>query len=173
MTLIPKSCFNPALTFIFITGVLDIMAMGIIPVLPPLVEQMAGSTANAGFYNGLLIALWAAMQFVFSPIIGSLSDRYGRRPVILISSAGLALDFVLMALALGRILGGITSSNFVTVFAYMADITPPEKRAKAYGMIGAAFSGGFVFGPFVGGVLGEWGQRVPFWAAAGLTGLAV
>ena len=176
-----RSRFSPALAFIFILAVLDIMAMGIIiPVLPPLVEQMAGSEADAGFYNGLLIALWAAMQFIFSPIIGSLSDRYGRRPVILISSAGLALDFVLMALApnlwwlaLGRILGGITSSNFVTVFAYMADITPPEKRARAYGLIGAAFSGGFVLGPFVGGVLGEWGPRVPFWAAAVLTGVAV
>ncbi len=176
-----RSRFSPALAFIFILAVLDIMAMGIIiPVLPPLVEQMAGSEADAGFYNGLLIALWAAMQFIFSPIIGSLSGRYGRRPVILISSAGLALDFVLMALApnlwwlaLGRILGGITSSNFVTVFAYMADITPPEKRARAYGLIGAAFSGGFVLGPFVGGVLGEWGPRVPFWAAAVLTGVAV
>lgn len=173
--------FSPALTFIFILAVLDIMAMGIIfPVLPGLVEEMAGSEANAGFYNGLLIAVWAAMQFIFSPIIGSLSDRYGRRPVILISSAGLAVDFILMALApnlwwlaLGRILGGITSSNFVTVFAYMADITPPEKRARAYGLIGAAFSGGFVLGPFVGGILGEWGMRVPFWAGAGITGIAV
>ena len=120
------------------------------------------------------------MQFLFSPIIGSLSDRYGRRPTILISTAGLAADWVFMALApnlwwlaLGRILGGITSSNFVTVFAYMADITPPEKRARAYGLIGAAFSGGFVLGPFIGGVLGEWGPRVPFWAAAVLTGVAV
>jgi len=174
------AAFRPALAFIFVTATLDIMAMGIIiPVLPALIEQFVGSNAQAGFWNGALVAMWAGMQFIFSPIIGSLSDRYGRRPTILISTAGLAADWVLMALApnlwwlaVGRILGGITSSSFTTVFAYMADITAPEDRSRAYGLIGAAFSAGFVAGPLVGGVLGEWGPRVPFWAAAALSGLA-
>lgn len=178
--MIPRKRFSPAVAFILVTAVLDIMALGIIiPVLPHLIEEMVGSNADAGFYNGLFVALWAAMQFIFSPIIGSISDHYGRRPVILVSVAGLAADFVLMALApslwwlaVGRIIGGITSSNFVTVFAYMADITPPEDRAKGYGLIGAAFSFGFVIGPAVGGILGEWGPRVPFWVAAGITALA-
>lgn len=180
MTLVPRAGFSPAIAFIFVTAVLDIMAMGIvIPVLPALIEEFTGSNATAGIYNGLFVTLWAGMQFIFSPIIGSLSDRYGRRPVILISAAGLAADFALMALApslwwlaVGRILGGITSSSFTTVFAYMADITEPEKRARAYGLIGAAFSAGFVAGPLIGGVLGEFGPRTPFWAAAGLSGLA-
>ncbi|MDQ3140372.1 MAG: TCR/Tet family MFS transporter [Pseudomonadota bacterium] len=177
---LPRARFSPAIAFIFVTAVLDVMAVGIIiPVLPALIEDFTGSNAQAGMYNGLFVALWAAMQFIFSPIIGSLSDRYGRRPVILISCAGLAADFVLMAvapnlwwLAVGRILGGITSSSFTTVFAYMADITEPDKRARAYGLIGAAFSGGFVLGPLIGGVLGEWGPRVPFWGAAVLSALA-
>ena len=171
---------RPALVFIFVTAVLDIMAMGIvIPVLPALIEEFVGSNARAGLWNGALVALWAGMQFIFSPIIGSLSDRFGRRPTILISTAGLTADWMLMALApnlwwlaVGRILGGITSSSFTTVFAYMADITPPDQRSRAYGLIGAAFSAGFVAGPLLGGVLGEWGPRVPFWAAAGLSAAA-
>lgn len=169
-----------ALAFIFVTAVLDIVAMGIIiPVLPGLIEDFVGSNARAGVINGVFVALWAAMQFVCSPIIGSLSDQYGRRPVILISCAGLSADYVLMALApdlwwlaLGRIIAGITSSSFTTIYAYMADITAPEKRARAYGLIGAAFSGGFVLGPVLGGFLGEFGPRVPFWFAAGLSGVA-
>ncbi|QPQ54931.1 TCR/Tet family MFS transporter [Allosphingosinicella flava] len=180
MTAAVRARYNPALGFIFVTAFLDVMAMGIvIPVLPALIFEFTGSNAEAGIYNGLFVALWAGMQFIFSPVIGSLSDRYGRRPVILISAAGLAADFALMALApnlwwlaVGRILGGLTSSSFTTAFAYMADITEPEKRSRAYGLIGAAFSGGFVAGPMVGGILGEWGPRVPFWAAAGLAGLA-
>ncbi|MDQ8756873.1 TCR/Tet family MFS transporter [Sphingosinicella sp. LHD-64] len=175
-----RLAFQPALAFIFVTAVLDIMAMGlVIPVLPALIEEFAGSNAAAGLWNGVMVALWAAMQFIFSPIIGSLSDRFGRRPTILISTAGLAADWVLMALApnlwwlaVGRIIGGITSSSFTAVFAYMADITEPEKRARAYGLIGAAFSAGFVAGPALGGVLGELGPRVPFWAAAGMSALA-
>ena len=169
-----------ALAFIFVTAVLDIVAMGIIiPVLPGLIEDFVGSNARAGIINGVFVALWAGMQFVCSPIIGSLSDQYGRRPVILISCAGLAVDYVLMAvapdlwwLALGRIIAGITSSSFTTIYAYMADITEPEKRARAYGLIGAAFSGGFVLGPVLGGFLGEFGPRVPFWFAAALSGVA-
>ncbi len=175
-----RFAFQPAIAFILVTALLDIMAMGIvIPVLPALIEEFAGSNANAGLWNGVLVALWAAMQFVCSPIIGSLSDRFGRRPTILISTAGLAVDWAFMAvapnlwwLAVGRMLGGITSSSFTTVFAYMADITEPEKRARAYGLIGAAYSAGFVAGPLLGGVLGEFGPRVPFWTAAALSGLA-
>lgn len=169
-----------ALAFIFVTAVLDIVAMGIIiPVLPQLIEDFVGSNARAGIINGVFVALWAAMQFVCSPIIGSLSDRYGRRPVILISCAGLALDYVLMALApnlwwlaAGRIIAGITSSSFTTIYAYMADITEPAKRARAYGLIGAAFSGGFVLGPVMGGFLGDFDPRLPFWVAGGLSGVA-
>ncbi|WP_426028886.1 TCR/Tet family MFS transporter [Brevundimonas sp. TWP2-3-4b2] len=169
-----------ALAFIFVTAVLDIVAMGIIiPVLPQLIEDFVGSNARAGVINGVFVALWAGMQFICSPIIGSLSDKYGRRPVILISCAGLALDYVLMAvapnlwwLAVGRIIAGITSSSFTTVYAYMADITAPERRARAYGLIGAAFSFGFVLGPVLGGFLGEFGPRVPFWFAAGLSTVA-
>lgn len=169
-----------AIAFIFVTAVLDIVAMGIIiPVLPSLIEEFAGSNADAGWINGVFVALWAGMQFVCSPIIGSLSDRYGRRPVILLSTAGLAADYVLMAvapnlwwLALGRIVAGVTSSSFTTVFAYMADITPPEGRARAYGLIGAAFSAGFVAGPLMGGFLGEISPRAPFWVAAAMSGLA-
>jgi DHA1 family tetracycline resistance protein-like MFS transporter len=172
--------FRPAMGFILVTAALDVMAMGIvIPVLPALVEEFTGSNAQAGVYNGLFVAIWAGMQFLFSPVIGALSDQYGRRPVVLISTAGLALDFALMALApglwwlaLARILGGITSSSFTTAFAYIADITPPEQRARAFGLVGAAFSGGFIAGPLIGGALGEIGPRVPFWAAAALGLLA-
>ncbi|WP_292083327.1 MULTISPECIES: TCR/Tet family MFS transporter [unclassified Brevundimonas] len=169
-----------AIAFILVTAVLDIVAMGIvIPVLPHLIEEFVGSNAQAGLLNGLFIALWAGMQFLASPVIGSLSDQYGRRPVILISCAGLAADYVLMALApnlwwlaAGRLIAGVTSSSFTTIYAYMADITEPEKRARAYGLIGAAFSGGFVLGPVLGGFLGEFGPRVPFWVAGGLSGVA-
>jgi DHA1 family tetracycline resistance protein-like MFS transporter len=119
------------------------------------------------------------MQFIFSPLIGALSDRYGRRPVILISTMGLAIDWLLMALApdlwwlaVGRMLGGITSSSFTAVYAYMADITAPEHRSKAFGLVGAAWAAGFVAGPALGGILAHWGARVPFWAAAALSSLA-
>lgn len=169
-----------AIAFIFVTAVLDILSMGlVIPVLPSLIEEFAGSDASAGIWNGAFVAMWAGMQFLASPVIGSLSDRYGRRPVILLSCAGLALDWMLMALApnlwwlaVGRILGGLTSSSFTAIYAYMADITEPKNRSRAYGLIGAAFSGGFVLGPVVGGFLGEIGPRAPFWAAAALSAMA-
>lgn len=169
-----------AIAFILVTAVLDIIAMGIvIPVLPPLIEAFAGSSAQAGVINGVFIALWGLMQFVASPIIGSLSDEYGRRPVLLLSALGLAADYVLMALApnlwwlaLGRLIAGVTSASFTTVYAYMADITEPEHRARAYGLIGAAFSGGFVLGPLLGGFLGEISPRAPFWVAGAMSGIA-
>lgn len=163
MPVLAASGRKAAIAFILVTAALDIVAMGIIvPVLPTLVEEFVGTSGSAGFVNGALVALWALMQFFSSPVIGSLSDRCGRRPVLLLSAAGLAIDYVLMALApnlwllvLGRAIAGITSSSFTTVYAYMADITPPDQRARAYGLIGAAFSAGFVAGPFLGGVLGE------------------
>lgn len=177
MNIVPVSRRRAAVAFIFVTAVLDVVALGIvIPVLPQLIEEFAGSSTRAGWVNGTFVAVWALMQFIASPIMGSLSDRYGRRPIILASTAGLAIDYVLMALApslwwllAGRVIAGITSASFTTVFAYMADITPPERRAKAYGVVGAAFGLGFVLGPLLGGVLGEFGPRMPFWAAAGLS----
>jgi DHA1 family tetracycline resistance protein-like MFS transporter len=169
-----------AMAFILVTAVLDILAMGlVIPVLPSLIEGFAGSRANAGLWNGVLVALWAAAQFVASPVIGSLSDRFGRRPVILVSVAGMAIDWVMMALApnlwwlaVGRLVGGVTSSTLTTIYAYVADITEPAARANAFGLIGAAFSGGFVLGPFFGGILGEISPRAPFWAAAVMSAAA-
>ncbi len=171
---------RPAIAFVFATGVLDVMAMGLVmPVLPSLIEEFSGSTADAGWWNGVLVALWAAAQFLCSPLLGSLSDRYGRRPVILVSTAGLAIDWALMALApnlwwlaVGRLIGGITSSSFTAIYAYMADITEPQERSRGYGLIGAAFGLGFIAGPALGGMLGEFGPRVPFWVACGLSTLA-
>lgn len=166
-----------AVIFIFITVVLDILALGIIiPVLPVLVEDfLGGDTARAATMFGLFGTVWALMQFVFAPILGAVSDRFGRRPVILISCLGLGLDYFLMALApslawlfLGRILSGITAASFSTAGAYISDVTPPEKRAAGFGMIGAAFGLGFVLGPAVGGLLGAADPRLPFWVAGGL-----
>jgi len=166
-----------ALIFIFATVVLDVLAMGIvIPVLPKLVETFeGGDTASAARIYGWFGTAWAAMQFLFMPILGSLSDKYGRRPVLLISLAGHGLDFVLMALApnlvwlfVGRLLSGITSASFSVANAYIADVTPPEGRARAFGLMGASFGIGFVLGPVLGGVLGELSPRLPFWVAAGL-----
>jgi DHA1 family tetracycline resistance protein-like MFS transporter len=156
------------------------MAMGIVmPVLPGLIEDLTGSLEAAGIWTGVIGSLWALMQFVCAPIIGSLSDRFGRRPVILISTAGLALDWILMALApnlwwlvVGRIIGGITSASATALFAYMADVTAPENRARAFGLIGAAISAGFVLGPALGGVLGDIAPRLPFWVAAGFSAAA-
>lgn len=166
-----------ALIFIFITLSLDIIAFGIIiPVLPKLVEDfMGGDTASAAEMFGLMGTVWAFMQFVCSPILGALSDRYGRRKVILISCFGLGADFILMALAptlawlfVGRVISGITAASFSTAGAYIADVTPPEKRAAGYGMMGIAFGLGFVVGPALGGVLGAVDPRLPFWVAGAL-----
>ena len=171
---------RPAIWMILVAAFLDMMAMGIVmPVLPGLIEDLTGSLAAAGFWTGLIGSLWALMQFACAPLIGSLSDCYGRRPVILISTAGLALDWVLMALApnlwwlvVGRLIGGITSASATALFAYMADVTEPRQRARAFGLIGAAISAGFVLGPALGGVLGDISPRLPFWIAAGFSGAA-
>jgi len=166
-----------ALVFIFCTVTLDIMALGlVIPVLPTLVLGfMDGDTAGAAQVFGVFATVWAAMQFVFSPVLGALSDRHGRRPVILLSCLGLGLDYIFMALApsllllfIGRVISGITSATIATASAYIADVAPPEKRARAFGMIGVAFGLGFVIGPAIGGLLGGFDPRLPFWVAAGL-----
>jgi MFS transporter, DHA1 family, tetracycline resistance protein len=167
-----------AVAFIFITIVLDILALGlIIPVLPTLVQSLSGtSTADAALIFGTFGTAFAAMQFIFSPVQGVLSDRFGRRPVILLSNLGLGFDYLLMALAptvgwlfVGRILSGITTASISTATAYIADVTPPEKRAAAFGMIGGAFGLGFVLGPALGGYLGSIDPRLPFWVAAALS----
>ena len=167
-----------ALAFILVTVALDMLAIGmIVPVLPKLVETMlGGDTARAARVYGLFGTVWALMQFVFSPVLGALSDRFGRRPVVLISNFGLGLDYVLMALAptvgwlfVGRVISGITAASISTAGAYIADVTPPERRAASFGMIGAAFGVGFIVGPAFGGLLGAIGPRVPFWVAAGLS----
>jgi DHA1 family tetracycline resistance protein-like MFS transporter len=164
-----------AIAFIFVTVVIDILALGIIiPVLPRLVEDfMGGNTPRAAAIYGAFGTVWALMQFFFSPIIGALSDHVGRRPVVLLSCLGLGLDYVFMALApslgwlfVGRVISGIASSSIPTAFAYIADITPTEKRAASFGMVGAAFGLGFVLGPALGGVLGSVNPRLPFWLAA-------
>ncbi len=144
-----------ALVFIFITVALDVLALGIvIPVLPGLVASFAGDTARAAEWLGLFGTVFALMQFVFSPLLGAVSDHVGRRPVVLASNLGLSADYVLMALApnlgwlfAGRVIAGITAASITTSFAYIADITRPERRAKSFGLVGAAFGLGFVLGP--------------------------
>ncbi len=166
-----------ALAFIFVTVLIDVLAFGvIIPVLPHLVEEFTGGdVASAARWVGLFGMVFAAVQFVCTPVQGALSDRYGRRPVILLSCLGLGLDFIFMAMAtslsmlfIGRVISGIASASFTTANAYIADVTEPEKRARSFGMIGAAFGLGFVVGPLVGGWLGGIDLRLPFWFAAGL-----
>ncbi|KAB2913138.1 MAG: TCR/Tet family MFS transporter [Hyphomicrobiaceae bacterium] len=167
-----------AIPFIFAVVLIDVIALGImIPVLPKLVESMlGGDTPRAAEIYGLFGTAWALMQFGCSPILGALSDRYGRRPVLLISMAGHGLDYILMALApnllwlfIGRVISGITSASFSTAFAYLADVTEAEKRAQAFGLVGAAFGIGFVVGPALGGILGVYDPRLPFWVAAGFS----
>ena len=167
-----------AVIFIFVTILLDTLALGvIIPILPKLVVSFVDNdTASAAKIFGVFGTAWALMQFFFSPILGGLSDRFGRRPVVLLSNFGLALDYVLMALApslawlfVGRVISGITSASISTSFAYIADITPPEKRAAVFGKVGAAFGAGFILGPAIGGLLGGMDPRLPFWVAAGLS----
>jgi len=167
-----------ALAFIFVTVVLDMLALGIIvPVLPKLVLDFeGGDSASAAAIFGVFSTAFAAMQFLFSPLLGALSDRFGRRPVVLISNLGLGLDYVVMALApsvgwlfAGRIISGICAATFSTAGAYIADVTPVDRRAASFGMLSAAFGLGFVIGPAVGGLLGSVDPRLPFWSAAGLS----
>jgi len=164
-----------ALAFIFCTVALDVLALGLmIPVLPKIVLGfMGGDTAGAAEVFGAFATAWGLMQFLCSPLLGALSDRYGRRPVILISCLGLGLDYVFMALApsltllfIGRIISGITAATISTAFAYIADVTPPDGRAKAFGVVGVAFGLGFVVGPALGGLLGGFEPRLPFWVSA-------
>lgn len=166
-----------AVVFIFFTVMLDMLAFGIIiPVLPHLVQEMVGGDiATAAKWVGVFGALFGLMQLIASPIQGALSDRFGRRPVILLSNLGLGLDFIVMALAqtlpmllIGRVISGIASASFTTANAYIADVTPKEKRAGAFGLLGAAFGIGFIIGPALGGWLGGISTRLPFWVAGGL-----
>jgi DHA1 family tetracycline resistance protein-like MFS transporter len=167
-----------AFLFIFITVALDMIALGVmIPVLPKLIVSFEGGDyGSASRIVGYFGIAWAFMQFVFQPVLGSLSDRFGRRPVVLLSNIGLGLDYIVMALAptlgwlfLGRLISGAASASFSTASAYIADITPADKRAARFGMLGGAFGLGFVLGPAIGGYLGQIDLRLPFWAAAGLS----
>jgi DHA1 family tetracycline resistance protein-like MFS transporter len=169
---------SAGLGFIFVTLLIDILGGGLlIPVLPEFIGSLGHlEPAQASRHYGWLLSLFGAMQFLFAPLFGSLSDRVGRRPVLLLSMLVTGIDYVIMALApslpwlyLGRILSGITGASMTTASAYIADVSPPEKRAQNFGLIGAAFGLGFILGPALGGILGGMGERVPFWAAAGLS----
>src|ERR1700739_29595 len=164
-----------AMAFIIVTVTLDFLAFGIIaPVLPNLIIRFeGGDIARASDITGYFAFAWNLMQFIFLPVLGAWSDRFGRRPVILISCLGLGLDYIFMAMApslrwlfVGRLISGVTASNISTAFAYITDISAPAERAKRFGMLGAAFGMGFVVGPAVGGLLGQYNLRAPFWAAA-------
>ncbi len=164
-----------ALAFIFCTVTLDVLALGVmIPVLPGIVLGfMDGDTAGAAEVFGVFATVWGLMQVLFSPLLGALSDRFGRRPVILISCLGLGLDYIFMAVApslallfVGRVISGITAATISTSFAYIADVTTPDGRAKAFGIVGMAFGAGFVLGPAIGGLLGGLDPRLPFWVSA-------
>lgn len=172
-----KSRKKAAIGFIFITLLIDITGWGIIiPVVPKLIEELIhADISEAAKYGGWLGFAYAFVQFIFSPLIGNLSDKYGRRPIILISLFGFTIDYIFLALSpniwwlfLGRIVAGITGASVTTASAYIADISTDEDRAKNFGLIGAAFGLGFIIGPVVGGLLGHYGSRIPFYAAAGL-----
>ena len=167
-----------AIAFIFITVMLDMLALGLIaPVLPKLILDFRGGNAvSAANWLGWFGTIFAAMQFFFSPVLGVLSDRFGRRPVILLSNLGLGLDYIVMALSptigwlfVGRIISGISASSIPTAMAYISDVVPKEKRAGAFGMIGVAFGLGFILGPAIGGPLADISPRLPFWVAAGFS----
>src|SRR5712692_10438464 len=167
-----------AVVFIFVTVMLDMIALGLIaPVLPKLIlDFRGGDSVSAATWLGWFGTIFALMQFFFSPVIGVASDRFGRRPIILLSNLGLGLDYIVMAMAptlywlfLGRVISGITTSSIPTAMAYISDVTPKEKRAGAFGMIGVAFGIGFTLGPGIGGLLGKSDPRLAFWVADGLS----
>jgi MFS transporter, DHA1 family, tetracycline resistance protein len=169
---------HAAFAFVFVTVLLDMLAIGIIvPVLPRLVLNFLGGNAvRAADMLGLFGTVWAMMQFVFSPLQGALSDRFGRKPLIVVSNIGLGLDYVLMAVAptiswlfVGRVISGITAASISTAYAYVADVTPPERRSARFGVLGAAFGAGFILGPALGGIAGNVDPRLPFWIAAALS----
>ncbi|MCW3087230.1 MAG: tetracycline resistance efflux pump [Sediminibacterium sp.] len=167
-----------AIGFIFITLLIDVTGFGlIIPVMPKLIEQLLHITdiSKASQYGGWLTFAYAFMQFIFAPVLGNLSDKYGRRPVLLFSLFGFGIDYLFLSFApsiawlfVGRLIAGVTGASFTTASAYIADISTPENRAQNFGMIGAAFGLGFIIGPLIGGLLGELGPRIPFLVAAGL-----
>jgi DHA1 family tetracycline resistance protein-like MFS transporter len=173
----PAGRRRASLGFVFLVVVLDMISMGVvIPVLPRLIQDFThGDPAAAARYIGWFGAAWALMQFFAAPVLGALSDRFGRRPVLLISMFGLGVDYMVMALApnllwlfLGRMVSGVTAATFATASAYIADITPPKERAARFGILSVAFGVGFILGPALGGVLGDIDPRLPFWLAAGL-----
>lgn len=168
---------NAAIGFIFITLLIDVIGFGIIiPVMPKLIEELAHvDVSHASKIGGWLLFAFAITQFCFAPLVGNLSDKYGRRPVLLASLFGFSIDYLFLAFAptlgwlfVGRVIAGFTGASFTTAAAYIADISSPENRAKNFGMIGAAFGLGFIIGPAIGGLLGGFGARVPFMVAAGL-----
>ena len=168
------------IAFILMTTMIDSMGIGlIIPVMPALLSEIGDiPLADAALWGGILMTAFAAMQFLFGPVIGALSDRFGRRPILLIALFVMALDYLVMALAqsfwlllVGRIVGGITAATQATASAFMADISRPEEKAARFGLIGASFGMGFVLGPLLGGMLAEWGTRAPFYAAAALAAI--
>lgn len=172
-----KDSRKAAVGFIFITLLIDVMGWGlIIPVMPKLISELKGIPVNEASSDGAwLISVYAITQFIFAPLIGNLSDKYGRRPVLLFSLLGFGIDYIILALApdyswlfAGRIIAGITGASFTTAAAYIADVSTAETRAKNFGMIGAAFGLGFIIGPALGGLLAGFGIRAPFYAAAGL-----
>jgi MFS transporter, DHA1 family, tetracycline resistance protein len=173
-----KPANRHAVTFVLITVFLDMVGFGLIlPVLPKLIETVGKvDIAHAAVIGGWMFAAFSLAQFVFAPLMGNLSDRFGRRPLLLLAIFGLGLDFILMALAptlawlfAGRIIAGICGASWIIASAFIADATAPDDRARAFGLMGAAFGVGFVIGPAVGGLLGELGPRVPFWTAAGVS----
>ena len=173
-----KSSRKASILFIFITILVDIIGIGIIiPVLPGLLEELLDTgLSEASRYGGWLIFTFAFMQFLFAPVLGILSDKFGRKPVLLLALFGLGLNFLIHAIApnifwlfVGRILAGICGASFTVATAYIADISAPEKKAQNFGIMGAAFGLGFIIGPLLGGVFAQWGIRVPFYVASGLS----